>query len=355
MIDGKSVPRFISGRHSSGSPYVRKLISKGCNMGKSADHWIGFDLGGTKMLAVVFDGNFKPVGRARKKTKGNEGKKAGLERIVTVIEEAMDDASVSKKQVSGIGIGCPGPLDIKKGVIHDAPNLGWKDVPVKQTLEDAFGCPAVVGNDVDVGVFGEYMFGAGKGANCVVGIFPGTGIGGGCVYQGKLIQGKNCTAMEIGHIPIAADGPLDGAGNVGTLESLASRLAISSQAAAAAYRGHAPNLLEDAGTDIAQIRSAALARAVKSDPAVKAIVRSAIQHLSMGVVTMVHLMAPDVIVLGGGMVEAMPELFVDEVTKMTRQRVLPAYRDVFKVLPAKLGDDAGVMGAAAWAQRQTRD
>ncbi len=324
-------------------------------MGKSKDYWIGFDLGGTKMLAVVFDGDFKPVGRARKKTKGNEGKKVGLQRIVSVVREALDDASISEKQLGGIGIGCPGPLDIKKGVIHEAPNLGWKNVLVKETLESEFDCPAIVGNDVDVGVFGEYRFGAGVGANCVVGIFPGTGIGGGCVYQGKLIQGKNCTAMEVGHIPISGDGPLDGAGNVGTLESLASRLAISSQAAAAAYRGQAPNLLEDAGTDISQIRSAALARSVESDPVVLEIVRGAIQHLATGVVTMVHLLAPDVIVLGGGMVEAMPELFVDEVTRLTRERVLPAYRDVFRVLPAKLGDDAGVMGAAAWAQEQSKD
>jgi len=314
-------------------------------------HWIGFDLGGTKMLAVVYDSNFKQVGRARKKTKGNEGKKAGLERIVSVINEAMQEAAISKKELAGIGIGCPGPLDIKKGVIHEAPNLGWKDVPVKETLQDSFGCPVIVGNDVDVGVYGEYQFGAGKGANCVVGIFPGTGIGGGCVYEGKLIQGKNCTAMEIGHIPIASDGPMDGAGNVGTLESLASRLAISSQAAAAAYRGHAPNLLENAGTDIASIRSAALARSVKEDPAVKTIVRNSIQHLSLGVVTMVHLLAPEVIVLGGGLVEAMPEFFVDEVSKATRERVLPAYRNVFKVVAAKLGDDAGVMGAAAWARK----
>lgn len=322
-------------------------------MGKAPEYWVGFDLGGTKMLGVVYDSEFNLVGRSRKKTKGHEGKKAGLERIVTVIDEALESASLSRKDLSGIGIGCPGPLDIRKGIIHEAPNLGWKDVPVKKTLEDAFGCPAVVGNDVDVGVFGEYKFGAGRGANCVVGIFPGTGIGGGCVYEGKLIQGANCTAMEIGHIPVASDGPLDGAGNTGTLESLASRLAISSQAAAAAYRGHAPALREHAGTDISNIRSAALAKSVGEDAAVREIVLAAIQHLSLGVVTMVHLLAPDVIVLGGGLVEAMPELFVGEVTRVTRQRVLPAYRDAFRIVPAELGDDAGVMGAAAWARKSS--
>lgn len=319
-------------------------------MGQAEQYWVGFDLGGTKMLSVVYDSKFKPLGRARKKTKGNEGKKAGLERIASVIREALEDADLQPAQLSGIGIGCPGPLDLKEGVIHQAPNLGWENVPVKATLESEFGCPAIVGNDVDVGVYGEYRFGAGRAANCVVGIFPGTGIGGGCVYQGNLIQGKNCTAMEVGHIQIMEGGPLDGAGNQGTLEACCSRLAISSAAAAAAYRGHAPHLLKEAGTDISDIRSGALAKSVKHDPAVRQILESAIRNLATGVVTMVHLMAPDKIVLGGGLVEAMPEFFVENTAKLVRKRVLPAYRDVFEVVPAELGDDAAVMGAAAWAR-----
>jgi glucokinase len=321
-------------------------------MHESNGCWVGFDLGGTKMLAVVYDSNFKALGLSRKKTKGHEGKKAGLERMVAVVEEAMQEASVKREDLRAIGIGCPGPLDLKRGIIHEAPNLGWKHVAVRDTLQDEFHCPTVVSNDVDAGVFGEYKFGAGQGANCVVGVFPGTGIGGGCVYQGQLIQGANCTAMEIGHIPIMPQGPLDGAGNAGTLEALASRLAISSAAAAAAYRGHAPCLMDAVGTDIASIRSGALAKSMKEDPAVRQILEQATQHLSLGVVTLVHLLAPDVIVLGGGLVEAMPEFFVKSVSKAVRERVLPAYRDVFKVLPAALGDDAAVLGAAAWAREQ---
>jgi glucokinase len=157
--------------------------------------------------------------------------------------------------------------------------------------------------------------------------------------------------MEIGHIPIMSDGPLDGAGNVGTLESLASRLAISSAAAAASYRGQAPALRELAGTDISRIRSSVLAKSIEAgDRAISEIVRHAAGHLSQAIVTMILLLAPDVIVLGGGLVEAMPDLFVDEVRKRTQQRILPAYRDAYKIVVAQLGDDAGVMGAAAWAR-----
>ena len=316
------------------------------------EYWIGFDLGGTKMLAMVFDKNFKRVGKARKKTKGNEGMSAGLKRINAVIEDALTDAKVTREQVKGLGIGCPGPLDLKKKMIRTAPNLGWEDVPIGKSIESEFKFPVTVANDVDAGVFGEYTFGAGKGARCLVGIFPGTGVGGGCVYEGKLFLGANCTCMEIGHIPIQPQGPLDGAGNHGSLESVASRLTIAAQCALAAYRGQAPHLLGDAGTDVADIRSGAISGAVENgDKAVKEIVEDVCEHLATSVVTMVHLMAPDIIVFGGGLIEAMEDVMLPEIKKRAMKRILPSMRDVFKITAAKLGDDAGVMGAAALAKQ----
>ena len=315
-------------------------------------HWIGFDLGGTKMLCVVFDSDFKPLGRARKKTKGHEGMESGLKRINNTIEEALEDAKVSADTVAGLGIGCPGPLDLKKKMIREAPNLGWSDVPIGKSIEDKFKFPVEVANDVDAGVFGEYRFGAGKGKRCVVGIFPGTGIGAGCVYEGSLIRGSNCTAMEVGHMPVLPGGLRDGAGNIGSLESVASRLVIASAAALAAYRGDAPNLLKDAGTDISAIRSGALAKSVDNgDKAVKQIIEDACEYLAIAVVTMVHLMAPDRIVFGGGLVEAMPKLILPAIEKSVRKRVLPSMADIFDIVEAKLGDDAGVMGAAGLAEK----
>ena len=324
-------------------------------MGKGkpgSDHWIGFDLGGTKMLAVVFDDQFEVVGRARKKTKGHEGMKAGLERINSVISEACEDAGIEAGDVRGLGIGCPGPLDLDKQLIREAPNLGWKDVPIGKSIKDRFGFEVAVANDVDAGVFGEYKFGAGNKARCVVGIFPGTGIGGGCVYEGRLIRGSNCSCMEIGHIPILTGGPLDGAGNAGSLEAVASRLAIAGAAAQASFRGHAPKLRERAGTDLSEIRSGALKQSVQGgDKAVEKVVHQAAEHMATGVVTIVHLMAPDVIVFGGGLIEAMGSVILPIVEKNARKRILPSMRDVFTMAEAELGDDAGVMGAAALAQQ----
>ncbi len=327
------------------------------NMGKNKEeNWIGFDLGGTKMLAVVYNDRFEAIGRARKKTKGHEGMKAGLARINQVIEEACTDAGIEPTDVVGLGIGCPGPLDLKRKVIREAPNLGWKDVPIGESIETRFGFPVTVANDVDSGVFGEYEFGAGRGARCVVGIFPGTGIGGGCVYEGKLFRGSNSSCMEIGHILIQPNGPLDGAGNRGSLESLASRLAIAGASAQAAYRGHAPVLREAAGTDISNIRSGALAQAVEGgDRAVIEIMTKAAEDMAVGVVTIVHLLAPDVIVFGGGLVESMGKFLLPIVEKSARKRILPSMRDCFKIVEAELGDDAAVMGAAALAKQSAAE
>jgi glucokinase len=321
-------------------------------MNDEKPYWIGFDLGGTKMLAVVFDHEFKPLGRARKKTKGREGMEAGLKRINNVINDALDDAKVSADQIRGLGIGCPGPLDLKNRVIRSAPNLGWDNVPVGKSIEKEFGFPVTVANDVDAGVFGEYHFGAGQGARCVVGIFPGTGVGGGCVYEGKIFRGSNCTCMEIGHIPLIPGGLLDGAGNAGSLEGMASRLSIAGAAAQASYRGQAPYLLDKTGTNVADIRSGAIADSVENgDQAVAEIVDNACGYLALSVVTVVSLLAPDVIVFGGGLIEAMGKRMLPEIEKQARARVLDSLKDTFKIKEAKLGDDAGVLGAAALARQ----
>ncbi len=321
--------------------------------GEAKNHWIGFDLGGTKMLAKVFEGSkFEAIGKDRTKTKGSEGMEAGLARIVKTIRKAMDDAGIEASQLAGIGVGCPGPLDLDRGVIRDAPNLGWKKVPVKAHLEKEFGCPAIIMNDVDAGVYGEFRFGAAQKTRTAVGVFPGTGIGGGCVYDGKILRGKNSSCMEIGHVQVVPEGPLCGCGRRGCLEAVASRLVIASRAATAAYRGQAPHLLKNAGTDLSDIRSGALAASIKAgDEPVENIVREAARHIGRAVAGVVHLLAPDIVVLGGGLVEAMTELFVEEVRQAAKQRVLTPYVDTFEVVAAKLGDDAGVIGAAAWAQK----
>lgn len=313
--------------------------------------WVGFDLGGTKMLAAVLDADLRLVGRSRRKTKAALGPKTGLERIMTTIREALADASVRPEQIAGIGVGCPGQIDLDEGVVIESANLGWRDFPIRAALEEAFGCPAVVLNDVDAGLYGEYRFGAGKGGRCVLGVFPGTGIGGACVYEGQLLRGRKVSCLEIGHVQVDPRGLPCGCGRVGCLETEASRLAIAAAAAMAAYRGAAPHLLALAGTDLSAIRSGVLAEAIRlGDQVIEQIVRRAAGQIGSVVGDVVNLLAPDVVVLGGGLVEAMPELFVSEVEDAARGRAAPPFSKTFKVLAAKLGDDAVVRGAAAWAE-----
>ena len=319
--------------------------------GTDDQHWIGFDLGGTKMLSTVFNGEFKKLGKHRTKTRGHEGSAAGIRRMINTIHQSIEDAGSSIDAIRGIGIGCPGPLDLNRGILEHAPNLGWEKVPIKDMLAGELNCPVHILNDVDAGVYGEYRFGAAIDHRTALGVFPGTGIGGGCVYEGSILRGAKTSCMEIGHIQVMPEGPLCGCGRRGCLEAVASRLVVASRAAAAAFRGQAPHLLANQGTDLSRIRSGALAESIRSgDQVIDKIVREAARHIGRAVASVVHLLAPDVIVLGGGMVEAMPELFVSEIKNVANARVLPNFSGSFKVVTAQLGDSAGVLGAAAWAE-----
>ena len=311
---------------------------------------VGFDLGGTKMLAAVFDDSFKIRAACRRKTKGSKGAQAGLARVIETIEAALQEAGVHGRRLAGIGVGAAGPLDLDRGMILSSPNLGWTDVPLKARLEKHFGCPAVVANDVDAGTFGEYRFGAGRNARCLLGVFPGTGIGGACVYEGRILRGKTTSCMEIGHMIVAPAGARCGCGRRGCLETVASRLAIAAEVALAATRGDAPHALALAGADIRELRSSVIAQAIRAgDRIVEDIVRHAARHLGVAVANTINLLAPDMVVLGGGLVEEMPDLYLEEVRTTARSLAMPSLGGGARFAVAKLGDNATAMGAAALA------
>jgi glucokinase len=313
--------------------------------------WLGIDVGGTKTLAVAYDSKLKEMGRDRKKTKGLEGPDVSVERLIGAARCAIEKCARRPEDLAGIGIGSPGPLNLKKGVVLETPNLPWRNLPLRDIVQKEFSCPVELLNDVDAGVYGEYVLGAGRGGRCVFGIFPGTGIGGGCVYEGRILTGGSVSAFEIGHCRVLPKGPVCGCGRRGCLEAVASRLAIASAAAAAAYRGQAPNLLKAAGTDIDAIRSGVLAAAIEAgDKAVERIVRRAARWLGVGVSYAVNLLAPDIVILGGGLVQAMPKLYMAEATIGARKHVFPSFEGSYDMRVSELGDDATVSGAAAWVR-----
>lgn len=313
--------------------------------------WVGVDVGGTKTLACVYSRKFRLLAEKRRKTRNTKNPdEPPLERLAETIREALDDAQIAPSRIGSIGLGMAGMLDLDAGVLLHSPNLGWRDMPFASALRKEFKAPVLLANDVDAGAYGEYRFGAAQGARCVVGVFPGTGIGGACIYEGRIIRGRTGSCMEIGHIPVAPDGPLCGCGLRGCLESVASRLAIASEAAAAACRGEAPNLLKAAGTSVADIRSGELLAAIRAgDKTVERIVRRAARRLGLALAGVVHLLAPDVVLLGGGLVEEMPDLYLDEVEKAVRDHAIKSFTKDLRFRAAELGDYAVALGAAALA------
>lgn len=312
--------------------------------------WVGIDLGGTKLLTSVFASDFGEIARDKTHSRAEQGVEHGLRRIQRSVRRTLRKAGVDPEDVAGIGVGCAGPVRAD-GVLLEAPNMGWTNIPLKAYLESAFGCPVAVLNDVDAGVYGEYRFGAAQGARCAVGIFPGTGIGGGCVYEGRILRGASLSCFEIGHIPVLPGGPLCGCGQRGCLESVASRLFVSAEAAIAALRGQAPYLRGHGTLDLRKLRSGMLHDAIQAgDLTVEAVVRRAAEWVGVAAACVVNLLAPDVILLGGGLVEAMPKLFCQTVARTARQRVMRPFRNVFQVRVAALEDASVSLGAAAWAR-----
>lgn len=307
------------------------------------------------MQCTLFDDSMKRVADRRKRTKGELGVESNLERIAGSIEKLLEEQEVPLSALAGIGIGCPGPVEWERGVVRIAVNLGWKNVAVGPYLEDKFQCPVSVLNDVDAGVYGEHIAGAGQGSRTTYGLFPGTGIGGGCVYDGQILRGRVVSCMEAGHVKICSSERRGATGMTGTLETEASRLAISGELAKLAFRGEAPNLHKEIGTELGAIRSKVIAEAIeKGDKEVEKVVRDACRIIGYSVANAVLMLCPDCIVLGGGLVEAMPDLFVKQVAEVAREHVFECYQDEFVVKAATLGDDAATVGAASWAQKTQR-
>jgi len=316
-------------------------------MGREARTVIGFDLGGTKMMAGLVDEKFRVIARAKKRTRGKDGDTDIFGRMVGLIESLLKDNGRTREDIAGIGIGSPGPLNPFTGVIGNTPNLGWNGFPLRDKMQKTLGVPVAVGNDVDMGTYGEFHFGAARKGRHVLGVFPGTGIGGGLIIDGRLHVGASGAAAEVGHVVLDPNGPRCGCGRRGCLEAYASRQAIASRAWALVMRGGAPALEKAAGRDPANFRSKALARAIAAgDALLEEILRDAARKIGQVIGSLVNVISPDTVVLGGGLVEAMPRVFLTEIRQMVKQVAMPEIEKCVRVVEARLGDDAVMMGAA---------
>jgi len=318
---------------------------------------IGVDLGGTKILAAVVAPDGRILSRSRKRTKATGEAAPLLDRIAACVEGAMAEAGLSPADVAAIGAGAPGPTDSDAGVVVTMPNLRLENFPLGAQLTERFGLPAHIENDVNAGTYAEYVMGAARGARGVLGVFPGTGIGGGVLIDGKLLKGKNQSAGEIGHTVVVANGRRCGCGVNGCVEAYAGRNRITEEIFARVARGEASiasEYLRPNGTH--RLRSKGLARGVaEGDRVIIECLEEAARMLGDCIGSAINLLAPDVVVLGGGVTEALGDWLIERVTAAARRRALElAFRGV-KIVPAQLGDDATCLGAALLAREALAD
>ncbi len=321
-----------------------------------ADYVVGVDLGGTKILAGIFDGALECVGTAKVSTKSSRGIDAVVERLDRCVRDAVDEADLTLKQVAGVGIGAPGAVDFDGGIVIFAPNLeGWKDVPLKKELEKHLGVPVFVENDANIAVLGVHVAELKSKPRNVIGIFVGTGIGGGLILNGELYSGFNHTAGEIGHMVLELNGPKCGCGNKGCFEALASRTAIFQQIKAGVKDGQKTLLTEMLGEDMDDLRSGDLRKAIRrGDKFVGRIVEGAASYIGIATSNLVNLLNPEVVVLGGGLIQALADEMMSVITKTAREHAMPGTMKGVEIVPSKLGDNAGITGGAVLARRATK-
>ena len=311
---------------------------------------IGVDLGGTKMEVAVVDSGGQLHHRLRRPTQVKAGPVAIENSIVAAVHDLLEKTETSPV---GVGVGMAGQIDPAQGVVQFAPNLGWHDVPLQEDLSQALGMPVVITNDVRAATWGEWLHGAGQGCNDLVCLFVGTGIGGGVVSGGQLITGCTNTAGELGHIVIDQDGPPCTCGNRGCLEALAGGWAIARQAREAVSRDPSAGsyLLGLAGGQLESVTAEFVSRAASAgDPLALRLVDGVTQALVAGAVSLIHAFNPCQLILGGGVIDGLPQV-VGRINQGVRNKALAASTRSLLVIPARLRNDAGVVGAASLAIR----
>ena len=312
--------------------------------------YMGIDIGGTKIqVSLVEESGTVVLSRrcATPRDVGPEGVVAAIERA---IGETLEEAECESSDLGAIGLAVPGVVDPDLGLVVVTPNMNLTGVAIGSHLEGRFKVPVALSNDCNLGTLGETWLGSARNAKSTVGILVGTGVGSGVVNNGKLWRGARESAGEIGHIVMQIGGPKCGCGNYGCLETLASRSAIERDIRQAVADGRETVLSELLEGDLSMIRSGMLRRALEAeDGLVIEVMRTASEVLGHACLTVRHLVDPEVIVLGGGVMEACSDFMLPIIENIVGSDQLPGAREGGRVLLSALGDDAVVLGAVALA------
>jgi glucokinase len=308
---------------------------------------VAVDFGGTHIRTAYFPTpSPPPESQSKIKTRSEDGVSAVIHSLITQIEEHFP----SKPDDVRIGVGSPGPLDTTSGVILEAPNLeGWENIPLRDELQTHFKCPVFLGNDANVAALGEWRFGAGRGKENLIYLTISTGIGGGVIIAGKLLQGARGLGGELGHMIVDLDGPLCSCGLRGHVEAFAAGPGIARRALEQMRTGRESSMEIGAGSSV-ELTAFDVGKAANSgDPLAVEIIKETGSILGQYMASLSHAFNPQVFVIGGG-VSQVGALLFDSIKRALFESLMhSAYEENLEVVPAELGDDAGLVGAMVLA------
>lgn len=307
----------------------------------------GIDIGGTKIRMGLVDRNGQVVFRKMFLMPKQKSWKEILEMVVTFFSDMLREARFSFHRLYGIGVGCPGTFDDKREVISFAPNLKWRDIPIKSFLREHLPAPLWLENDTNLSTIGVAAYGEGKHVKSLIGVFIGTGIGGGIILDRELFIGSTGGAGEIGHMIVKENGPQCHCGNRGCLEAIASTRAIYERI----YR-HYARQYKDRDIFLDYKNNADMSQAIKSayysgEPVAAKLINKAFFSLGMGMISLINLLNPEMLVFGGGLSEALGDVMLKRVNEVIKQRAMPGTFEKVEIICTSLGEDAPIVGGAA--------
>jgi glucokinase len=316
-----------------------------------ASFYLGIDLGGTNIKSGVVDDDGRVLSAVSVPTEAEKGAKAGLDHLEEAGRRAVEVSGVPWDRIAGVGLGSPGTMDIPAGLLLEPPNLpGWENMPIRDLLDERLGKPTVLQNDGNAAAFGEYWTGAGKDAHSLVMFTLGTGIGGGFVIDGRIHEGRHSHGAECGHIIIEMDnGRICSCGQAGHLEAYASATALVKRAHEVLDQSDRTSRLRQLEREAITSRSIAEAAAA-GDALADRLMKDTARYLAVGAVSLMHTIDPDLILFSGGMINAGQSL-LDEIRRNVRKIAFPIPAAKTRIEFAKLGEEAGFVGAAGWARK----
>jgi len=316
---------------------------------------LGVDLGGTKILTAVINSQGKMLSRDHSITPAQKGYKAVIQSILESAHRALEQANVAISELTAVGVGAPGLSNPETGILFTSPNLpGWRNVPLKDIMQERLGKKTFVINDANAAALGEFYFGAARGVRNFIYITLSTGIGGGIITDGKIYSGASGAAGEVGHMTINDEGPLCNCGNRGCWETLASGTALAREARHRIKEGVRTSILEYAEGDMEKVTAQVIhSAAEQGDSLAKELIARTGYYVGVGLANLINIFNPELIVIGGGL-SNIGDMLLEPAFKVAGER---AYEEAFQAVrfaSAELGRNSGVLGAAAFALQEMK-